>query len=72
MRRPNGLFPGKLFDDLDNVYQVTPDRTFVPGMTQFNVGPWNLIQRPDKRYTARAFASFDFPARSRPMPKSWR
>jgi len=53
-------YPGNFFDNLNNVYQVTPDRTFVPGMTRFNVGPWNLIQRPDKRYTAGGFANVDF------------
>ena len=52
-------YPGNFFDNLNHVYQVTPDRTFVPGMTRFNVGPWNLIQRPDKRYTAGGFANFD-------------
>jgi outer membrane receptor protein involved in Fe transport len=52
-------FPGNYFDNFGNVYQVTPDRTFVPGMTRFNSGQWNLIQRPDKRYTAGGFASFD-------------
>jgi outer membrane receptor protein involved in Fe transport len=52
-------YPGNFFDNLDNVYQVTPDRTFVPGMTRFNVAPWNLIQRPDKRFTAGGFAKFD-------------
>jgi outer membrane receptor protein involved in Fe transport len=53
-------YPGNYFDNLGNVYQVTPDRTFVPGMSRFNFTPWNLIQRPDKRYTAGAFANFDF------------
>ena len=53
-------YPGNFFDNLDNVYQVTNDRTFVPGLSRFNVGPWNLIQRPDKRYTAGGFANFDF------------
>lgn len=53
-------YPGNYFDNLGNTYQVTPDRTFVPGLSRFNSGPWNLIQRPDKRYTAGGFASFDF------------
>jgi outer membrane receptor protein involved in Fe transport len=51
--------PGNYFDNLGNVYQVTADRTFVPGLSRFNSSPWNLIQRPDKRYTAGAFANFD-------------
>lgn len=52
-------YPGNYFDNLGNAYQVTPGRTFVPGMTRFNFSPWNLYQRPDKRYTAGAFAEFD-------------
>ena len=28
-------------------------------MSRFNFSPWNLIQRPDKRYTAGGFANFD-------------
>ena len=53
-------YPGNFFDNLDNVYQVTPDRTFVPGLSRFNYAPWHFIQRPDKRYTAGGFANFDF------------
>ena len=57
---PISSYPGNFFDNLDNVYQVTPERTFVPGLSRFNVGPWNQMQRPDKRYTGGGFASFDF------------
>jgi outer membrane receptor protein involved in Fe transport len=53
-------YPGNFFDNLDNVYQVTPDRTFVPGLSRFNYAPWHFVQRPDKRYTAGGFANFDF------------
>jgi iron complex outermembrane receptor protein len=52
-------YPGNYFDNFGNVYQVTADRTFMPGMTRFNSSPWNLIQRPDRRYTAGGFANFD-------------
>jgi len=52
-------YPGNYFDNLDNIYQVTADRTFVPGVSRFNYAPWNLYQRPDKRYTAGGFGSFD-------------
>ncbi len=52
-------YPGNYFDNLGNVYQITPDRTFVPGLSRFNTSPWNLIQRPDKRYTGGGFANFD-------------
>jgi outer membrane receptor protein involved in Fe transport len=57
---PNVSYPGNFFDNLLNVYQVTPDRTFVPGLSRFNYAPWHFIQRPDKRYTAGGFANFDF------------
>jgi outer membrane receptor protein involved in Fe transport len=53
-------YPGNYFDNLDNVYQVTPDRTFVPGLSRFNSAPWNLVQRPDKRLTAGGFADVAF------------
>ena len=56
---PNVSYPGNFFDNLGNVYQVTPDRTFVPGLSRFNYAPWHFIQRPDERYTAGGFASFD-------------
>jgi iron complex outermembrane receptor protein len=52
-------FPGNFFDNLGNVYQVTPDRTFVPGLGRYNISPWNFYQRPDQRYTAGGFATFD-------------
>ena len=52
-------YPGNYFDNLGNSYQVTPDRTFVPGLNRFNYARWNLYQRPDKRFTAGGIASFD-------------
>jgi iron complex outermembrane receptor protein len=52
-------YPGNFFDNLGDTYQVTPERTFVPGMTRFNYAPWSFYQRPDRRYTAGGFASFD-------------
>jgi len=52
-------YPGNFFDNLGNTYQVTPNRTFVPGLGRFNITPWNFYQRPDKRYTAGGFAGFD-------------
>ena len=57
---PNVSYPGNFFDNLDNVYQVTSERTFVPGLSRFNYAPWHYIQRPDKRYTAGGFGNFDF------------
>jgi outer membrane receptor protein involved in Fe transport len=57
---PNVSYPGNFFDNLDNVYQATPDRLFVPGLSRFNYAPWHFIQRPDTRYTAGGFANFDF------------
>ena len=53
-------YPGNFFDNLGNTYQVTSDRTFVPGLGRFNITPWNFYQRPDERFTAGGFASFDF------------
>jgi iron complex outermembrane receptor protein len=52
-------YPGNYFDNLGNAYQVTAERTFVPGISRFNSSPWNLYQRPDRRYTAGGFAHFD-------------
>ena len=52
-------YPGNFLDNLDNVYQVTPDRMFVPGLSRFNYAPWHYIQRPDKRLTAGGFANID-------------
>jgi len=52
-------YPGNYFDNLGNSYQVTPGRTFVPGMTRFNSSAWNLYQRPDRRFTAGGSANFD-------------
>ena len=52
-------YPGNYFDNLGNVYQVTDDRSFVPGLARFNTSPWNLTQLPDKRLTAGGFASFE-------------
>src|SRR5690348_7183562 len=52
-------FPGNFFDNLNNVYQVTQDRTFVPGDVPYNFGPWNFYQRPDTRYTAGGFFDAD-------------
>ena len=52
-------YPGNFFDNLGNVYQVTADRTFVPGVGRFNITPYNFYQRPDKRYIAGGFANFD-------------
>jgi len=56
---PTISYPGNFFDNLDNVYLITADRTFVPGLSRFNYAPWHYIQRPDKRYTAGGFANLD-------------
>lgn len=53
-------YPGNFFDNLGDIFQVTADRTFVPGVSRFNSSQWNLFQRPDKRYTAGGFADFQF------------
>ncbi|HVU28957.1 MAG TPA: TonB-dependent receptor [Sphingomicrobium sp.] len=59
-------YPGNFFDNLGNVYQVTPERTFVPGLGRFNFNPFNYFQRPDKRYTAGAFLNVDLSNAIRP------
>ena len=53
-------YPGNFFDNLGNTYQATVDRTFVPGVSRFNITPWNFYQRPDKRFTAGGFIDFHF------------
>ena len=60
MWRSDRLLSRKLLRQSLNAYQVTPDRTFVPGLSRFNFTPWNFYQRPDKQYTAGGFANFDF------------
>jgi iron complex outermembrane recepter protein len=52
-------YPGNFFDNLGNTYQVTADRTFVPGLGRYNITPWNFYQRPDKRFTAGGFADIE-------------
>ncbi|WP_197018409.1 TonB-dependent receptor domain-containing protein [Sphingomonas sp. URHD0057] len=52
-------FPGT-FETLSGTYQIGPDRTFEPGFVPFSFAPWNFYQRPDRRYTAGAFADFEF------------
>ena len=52
-------YPGNFFDNLGNTYQVTADRTFVPGLGRYNITPWNFYQRPDKRFTAGGFADLE-------------
>ena len=57
---PFFAYPGNFFDNLGNAYQVTSDRTFVPGITRFNFAPLQFLSNgPDKRYTAGGFANFD-------------
>jgi len=52
-------YPGNFIDNLGNTYQVTADRTFVPGVGRFNITPWNYFQRPDRRFTGGGFVNFD-------------
>ena len=66
MRWQRLSYPGNFFDNLGNVYQVAADRTFVPGLTRYNFAPWNFYQRPDKRYTAGGFATFDMSSAIQP------
>lgn len=59
-------YPGNFSDNLGDTYQVTSDRTFVPGISRFNYAPFNFYQRPDKRYSAGGFANFDLSAAVQP------
>ena len=40
-------------------FQIGANRTFIPGATPFNFAPYNYFQRPDERYTAGAFATYE-------------
>lgn len=48
-------FPANFETNFD-VFTIGPDRTFVPGLAQFNFAPWIYYQRPDRRWTAGGFA----------------
>ncbi|MGV2495457.1 TonB-dependent receptor domain-containing protein [Pelagerythrobacter aerophilus] len=39
--------------------QFGPNRTLLPGFTQYNYAPLNYFQRPDERYTAGVFADYE-------------
>lgn len=47
--------------------QTGPNRTFIPGFTPFNFAPYNYFQRPDERYTAGAFASYEISEAIKPF-----
>lgn len=51
-------YPGNFLTNFD-LLTIGPDRTFEPGATPFNFGPWNFYQRPDRRYTAGGFADVE-------------
>lgn len=50
-----GSSPANLVTNF-GIFRVGPDRTFEPGFTRFNYGPWNFYQRPGRRYIAGGFA----------------
>jgi outer membrane receptor protein involved in Fe transport len=60
-------YPGNFTDKSDNTYQVTAERTFVPGVSRFNYAPYNFYQRPDKHYTAGGFANLDLSTAIQPF-----
>jgi hypothetical protein len=41
------------------IFQVGPNRTFIPGFQAYNFAPTNYYQRPDERYTLGAFANYE-------------
>ena len=57
---------GTFFTNLATL-QVGPNRTFIPGSTPFNFAPYNYFQRPDERYTAGAFASYEISEAFKPF-----
>ena len=59
-------FPANFFDNLNNVYQLTSEQTFVPGFNSYNFGRWNFWQRPDKRSTAGGFANVELSSAIKP------
>ena len=52
----NGTF---FTNNPDDVFQVGPNRTFIPGSTTFNFAPFNYYQRPDERYTFGLFGNYE-------------
>ena len=59
----NGAAPGGVTSTL---YQVGPNRTFIPGFTAYNFAPTNYFQRPDERYVLGAFANYEISPALRP------
>jgi len=48
--------PSNFVNLLGEEFHTGEDRTFVPDVIPFNFAPYNYYQRPDRRYTAGAFA----------------
>ena len=62
-------YPGNFFDNLDNVYQVTPDRTFVPGLSD-SITRHGISSNGRTNDTRPAASRISiFPGRFRHMPK---
>ena len=51
--------PGTFFTTLSGPFRIGSGREFVEGITRYNYAPLNYYQRPDRRYTAGAFADFE-------------
>ena len=54
-------YPGNFFTNFTIFAPLTigPDRTFEPGFTLFNFGPWNFYQRSGRRWTGGGFADVE-------------
>lgn len=51
-------YPGNFFTNF-GPFTIGEDRTFVPGFTLFNFGPWIFYQRPSRRWSAGGFADVE-------------
>lgn len=51
--------PDGIDDFTSTIGQFGPNRTLLPGFTQYNYAPLNYFQRPDERYTAGVFADYE-------------
>jgi outer membrane receptor protein involved in Fe transport len=58
---------GTFYTNFDGPFQVGSGREFVEGVTLFNFAPFNFYQRPDRRYTAGAFADFEISRAAKPF-----
>ncbi len=51
---------------LGDTFQIGPNRTLVPGITNYNFAPDNHLQRPDERFTFGIFANYEITTTLKP------